>query len=189
MSTVSATRIRQYEPQTEWFEREPGGIHGIVHEARVLIWSQVLAVLGVREGLAVDPDVLGWAAVHDTQRQDDGSDPEHGSRAAEWIERQPNLIPATVPRARVAYLCRWHVPPDHRAPEMTDELRVFKDADALDRWRIYDLDPRLLRTRIAHTLLSASRNLWSLTDHLFDSGEAFEKVVSTAVEIGVLRPE
>jgi hypothetical protein len=166
MSTVSASRIRRFEPNVEWFARGPGGIHGIVHEARVLVWSQVLASIEAGEELNVDCDVLGWAAaVHDTQRQSDGIDPQHGWRAAEWIRRQPELIPASVPLERVAYLCRWHVPPDDRAPEMTDELRVFKDADALDRWRIHDLDPRFLRTKAAHRFLEASRELWSLPTH------------------------
>ncbi len=190
MSTVSATRIRHFEPKAEWFERGPGGIHGIVHEARVLIWSQVLAATAANEGLPVDPDVLGWAAaVHDTQRQNDGIDPEHGARAATWIERQPELIPAPVPLERVAYLCRWHVPPDGRAPGMTDELRVFKDADALDRRRIYDLDPSLLRTKVAHGLLDVSRELWSLTDDVSDGTQAFAKVVEVALRLGVLSDE
>jgi uncharacterized protein len=185
---VPATQIRRFEPKPEWFERGPGGIHGIVHEARVLIWSQVLSVLVTGENLTVDADVLGWAAaIHDTQRQNDDIDPEHGARAAVWIERQPELIPATVPLQRVAYLCRWHAPRDHRAPEMTDELRVFKDADALDRWRIYDLDASLLRTKAAHGLLDASHEVWSLTDDVGDGKQAFEKVVRAAVRIGVLR--
>jgi uncharacterized protein len=190
MSAVSAIRIRQFEPKPEWFERGPGGIHGIVHEARVLIWSQVLSVLAAGENLTVDADVLGWAAaIHDTQRQDDGIDPEHGARAAAWIESRPELIPAEVPLTRVAYLCRWHVPPDNRIPELTDELRVFKDADSLDRWRIYDLDPSLLRTTLAHRLLDASHELWSLTDDVSDGTQAFEEVVRAAVKIGVLRAE
>ena len=67
---------------------------------------------------------------------------------------------------------------------MTDELRVFKDADALDRWRIYDLDARLLRTRIAHRFLVASRELWLLTEHAI--AQPFEKVVRAAVRLGVL---
>jgi hypothetical protein len=190
MSRISAAQIRRFEPKPEWFARGPDGIHGLVHEARVLIWTQLLAEAAADEGLCVDADVLGWAAAfHDTHRQDEDIDPAHGSRAAEWIETQPELIPASVPLARVAYLCRWHVPPDHRAPELTDELRVFKDADALDRWRIYDLDTRMLRTDVAHRLLDASRELWSLTDHLFSGEQAFEQVISAAVKIAVLRPD
>ena len=43
---------------------------------------------------------------------------------------------------------------DHR------ELMVFKDADALDRWRIGDLDPSSLRTESARALLEISYRLW-----------------------------
>jgi hypothetical protein len=187
---VSATQILRFEPKPEWFARGPGGIHGVVHEARVLIWTQILAAAARSEGLCVDPDVLGWAAaIHDTQRQSDGIDPEHGSRAAAWIEQRPELVPASVPLERVAHLCRWHVPPDRQAPEMTDELRVFKDADALDRWRIYDLDPSLLRTQTAHQLLDVSHELWSLTDDAIHGIQAFYEVVSAATKIGVLRTE
>ena len=98
------------------------------------------------------------------------------------------MIPVSVPLERVAYLCRWHVPPDDRAPELTDELRVFKDADALDRWRIYDLDSRLLRTKTAHRFLDASRELWSLTADVVSGDEAFEQVIEAAVKIAILRP-
>jgi hypothetical protein len=185
---ILVSQIRQFQPQLAWFKHRPQGIHGLAHTTRVLIWSQVLAALARQEHLDVDPDVLGWAAaVHDTQRYDDGTDPDHGLRAAAWIERNPELIPAVVPLDEVSYLCRWHVPPDHQAPAMTDDLRVFKDADALDCWRIYDLDPLLLRTKIAHGLLDASRELWSVTDDVTDGTQAFEKVVSAAVKNGVLR--
>lgn len=190
MSTVSASRIRRFEPKVDWFARGPGGIHGIVHEARVLVWSQVLAAMAAGEGLKVDANVLGWAAaIHDTQRQSDGIDPEHGLRAAEWIRRRPELIPASVPLERVAYLCRWHVPPDDRALGMTDELRVFKDADALDRWRIDDLDSRFLRTKVARGFLDASHELWSLTRDITDGEEVIERILATAVNVGIVSVE
>ncbi len=53
---------------------------------------------------------------------------------------------------QVAYVCRWHVTPDCSVPDMTPKLRVFKDADALDRWCIGDVDPSFLRTGSAHRL-------------------------------------
>lgn len=64
---VPAAQIRRFEPRPNWFARGPDGIHGLVHEARVLIWTQVLAAAVADEGLRVDADVLGWAAaIHDT---------------------------------------------------------------------------------------------------------------------------
>jgi hypothetical protein len=106
-----------------------------------------------------------------------------------WIERHPSCTLLRSHCSGSRNLCRWHVPPDDVAPELTHELRVFKDADALDRWRIHDLDPRLLRTRIAHTLLTASQELWSVTADVVSGGEAFEQVIEAAVKIGVLRDE
>ena len=72
---------------------------------------------------------------------------------------------------------------------MTDELRVFKDADALDRWRIDDLNPRLLRTQAALCLLGVSQQLWSVTADLSGGTQAFEEIIGYAVRIGVLRAE
>lgn len=184
---VSADRIRLFEPRAEWFCRGAGGVHGIAHETRVLILTQVLAMAAGDEGLNVDADVLAWAAaIHDTQRHNDGADPKHGDWAADWIECRPELLPKSVPLERVAYLCRWHVPADERAPEMTDELRLFKDADALDRWRIGDLDRSRLRLAASMRLLDASYSLWSGTNELNDSPNAFAEIVKAATAMGIL---
>ncbi len=187
MNTISASQIRKFEPKPEWFHCCLDGIHGLAHKTRVLIWTQVISAMATDEGLTVDPDVLGWAAaIHDTQRWDEGVDSEHGARAADWIESHPDLLPSSVSLGRVAYLCRWHVPPDHRAPEMTDELKVFKDADALDRCRIGDLDPSLLRTHAAYELVETSRSLWKATRGLDHERQVFSKIVKAARRIGIL---
>ncbi|MBP7937770.1 MAG: hypothetical protein KA354_24285 [Phycisphaerae bacterium] len=90
------------------------------------------------------------------------------------------------PGCRFAYLCRWHVPPDHLAPEMTAELRVFKDADALDRWRISDLNPSFLRTASAQKLLRASYVLWTETTRMSNPDQAFTCVLAAAQALGTL---
>ena len=83
-------------------------------------------------------------------------------------------------------LCRWHVAADGVIPEMTDELRVFKDADALDRWRIGDLDPSFLRTRSAHRLINVSDTLWLETRGYPESERVFSEIVAAAVTLGIL---
>ena len=187
LSCVSVDRIRRHEPDPCWFVQPPDGIHGVAHEARVLVWTQVLADMTRDEGLSADPVVLGWAAaIHDTQRWDDGDDPDHGSRAERWLLDRPDLLPASVPIDRVAYLCRWHVPLDGLARQMTPELCVFKDADALDRWRIGDLDPSRLRTKSAQYLLPASYTLWKETQDVSDSDQVFSTVQRVAVKLGIL---
>lgn len=143
--------------------------------------------MAAEEGLDVNADVLGWAAaVHDTQRHDDGADPQHGDRAADWIKARPELLPASAPLDRVAYLCRWHVPSDERAPELNDELKMFKDADALDRWRIGDLDRTRLRLAPSTRLLDASYALWSATVEMDDSPQAVSGIVKAATALGIL---
>jgi hypothetical protein len=184
---ITESQIRQYEPNLRWFIRSGGGIHGLGHETRVLIWSQVLAEMVRQEGLSVDAAVVGWAAaVHDTRRWDDGDDPDHGTRAADWLANHPNSLPPTVPMVQVQYLCRWHVPPDHMVPEMTTELRVFKDADALDRWRIGDLNPSFLRTASARKLLLPSHALWTATASMSGAEQAFTDILAAAQALGIL---
>lgn len=184
---IAVSQIKQYEPDPRWFVHSPGGIHGLGHETRVLIWTQILAEMVRSEGLSVDAEVLGWAAaVHDTQRWDDGDDPDHGTRAADWLAKDPRILPPAIPLEQVLYLCRWHVPPDHWAPEMTTELRIFKDADALDRWRISDLNPSFLRTASAQKLLLPSYALYAQTADIHRSEHAFLSILEAAQALDIL---
>lgn len=59
------------------------GIHGIAHWARVL--ENGLRLAGQTGG---EPNVLIlFALLHDSQRQNDGHDPDHGPRAADFAAR------------------------------------------------------------------------------------------------------
>jgi hypothetical protein len=184
--------LERYRPEQRWFLRPhcAEDIHGIDHEARVLVWQELLAHLLIKDGAVLDQDALRWAAAtHDTQRVSDGADYPHGQRAAAWVEQQ---LMHRIPEASldtVLYLNTWHVPSDQQAPEMTPELAVFKDADALDRVRIYDFDPRYLRKGYSRTLLRY------LSQALFDLSEAkrwgegyavFDCVMVAALELGLI---
>lgn len=60
-----------------------GGIHGVPHWTRVWYHGHAIA----RE-LDLNPAVLAWFAfLHDSQRRNDGSDPLHGARAADYATR------------------------------------------------------------------------------------------------------
>ena len=60
-----------------------GGIHGLPHWSRVWCHGRALAA-----SLDVDPAVLAWFAfLHDSQRHNDGRDPAHGARAADFAVR------------------------------------------------------------------------------------------------------
>ncbi len=64
----------------EKFALDPKGIHGLAH------WSRV-RYHGLRIGKERDADLLVvelFAFLHDSCRQDDYADPEHGQRAAEY---------------------------------------------------------------------------------------------------------
>ncbi len=185
---LSVKQIQKFEPRKEWFLRNLDGLHGVGHEARVLIWTQLIALMEQEEGFAVDAAVLGWAAaLHDTRRWNDGIDPQHGARAAAFIEANPDILPPGVPVDRVAYLCRWHTPSDMAAPELTPELKVFKDADALDRCRIGDLDVSYLRTKAALRLVQVAGRLWKATQDYGDDEEfLFAHVVRIAAAQQIL---
>ena len=59
------------------------GLHGLPHWSRVWIHGRALAA-----ALDVDPALLAWFAfLHDSQRHNDGHDPLHGRRAADFAVR------------------------------------------------------------------------------------------------------
>lgn len=181
LPSLDVPALARFEPHRNWFLRPPTGIHGIEHEARVLVLGQLLAEMESAAGANVSAHALAWAAViHDTQRVDDGVDPQHGTRAAEWIRSRPGLLPDKDLVDAVSYLCHWHVPEDEEAPLLTAELRTFKDADALDRWRIDDLDPAYLRTESSRLLLDFSRRLWRETEGVGTKPDAFRRILTVA---------
>lgn len=191
----SRSLLERYRPQRAWYRKPEmmDNIHGINHEARVLVWQELLTRLLIHDGEALDQEALRWAAAtHDTQRIDDGIDFPHGERAAVWVKQQlQDTIPAKS-LDTVVYLNRWHVPPDSSAPRMTPELAVFKDADGLDRVRIFDLNPRYLRWERSKQLLLP------LAESLFEASEAkqeregygmFDCVLAAAFELGLITAE
>ena len=66
---------------------------------------------------------------------------------------------------------------------MTPELICLKDADGLDRVRISDLDPNLLRTEFAKGLVDQAWDLYRLTTSI---GDCWEIALKTAEEWGYL---
>ncbi len=148
--------FERYEPKPEWFQMSPTGIHGIGHETRVLILAELLGRARQHKEI-IEPEILRWAAItHDTQRTNDGIDSQHGERAAIWVS---NNFPHLEQIDGIAYVNRWHVPDDQFAPKMTPELKVFKDADGLDRWRLGDLCTDFLRTEEAKEITEIARYL------------------------------
>lgn len=140
----------QYQPKEEWFIK-PKGIHGVGHAKRVLILQEVLAQLLCKEGLKLNQEALRWSAItHDLGRLNDDDDPIHGKRSAEWVTQNLGDRIPTSSVSTVCYLNEWHCIADKWIPEMTSELAILKDADALDRVRLGDFDSSKLR--FDHTL-------------------------------------
>ncbi len=190
--TPPRSLFENFRPQETWYLRKKSmsGIHGVDHEARVLIWQEILSRLLIKEGVDLDQEALRWsAATHDTQRVNDDYDFQHGERAAKWVaENMSSLIPSPTIE-KVVYINRWHVPSDSSAPKITLELAVFKDSDGLDRARLGDLNPDLLRHQITRQLLiTPAQELYQLSSkmHWERREKLFDCVMEAAVDLSLI---
>ncbi len=183
--------LDRYIPERAWFDRQEerayAGTHGIGHITRVLVWSEQIADR-VRTPLR-RAELLWAAGLHDIKRHDDGIDPGHGARSAAWVRTQfahvrPDVA-AMLDLDLVAELCRDHQRSDRLIEHWTDELRVLKDADGLERVRIYDLDPRRLRLQSISPALEPLA--WDLMERSVALGNTAPAVREVATEMGLWR--
>ena len=152
----------------------PGSeIHASEHCERVLLYAIILgyAIFGDdKEAL----EILAQAAVfHDTRRQDDYLDTGHGARAAVYYEKFCKEHPEVKFHPETMYLMRYHDLDDKKgveaivkefgaeAPKVVKLYQIFKDSDALDRWRLGSrgLDPRFLRTEQSKAMIDYARRI------------------------------
>ena len=143
-------------------------IHTKLHCARVIFYALVLA-----EYLGLYPDeqdALGAAgAFHDSRRQDDWLDVGHGRRAADYYKAfcaEHGLEFDQRTYTMMAYHDRDDALGEaemERLPIKNGVLlyHIFKDADALDRWRLgpNGLDTAFLRTEKAKGMAEFSKKL------------------------------
>ena len=107
------------------------GIHGLAHWQRVRDNGLRLA-----EVTGANPRVIKlFAFIHDIRRQNDGHDPQHGARAAEWARSTVrHLIDLDDADFEVlAYACAHHTDGTHH-PDVT--ICTCWDADRLDLGRV-----------------------------------------------------
>jgi uncharacterized protein len=121
------------------------GIHGEAH------WQRVLENgLRLLDSTAADSEVVElFAYLHDSQRQDDGWDREHGHRAAEFVTSlQGSLLVLPQPKLQqLAYACAYH---SDGLTEADITVQTCWDADRLDLGRInIKPEPRYLCTAAA----------------------------------------
>lgn len=109
------------------------GVHGLPHWSRVWFHGRTLAA-----ALDLNPAVLAWFAfLHDSQRENDGRDPRHGHRAADYAVRlrREGVIDELTDR-EFEHLCeamRLHSD-GHTVGEPT--ILACWDADRLDLARV-----------------------------------------------------
>jgi HD superfamily phosphodiesterase len=142
---------------SSWFlsPQRAEGIHGRSHIQRVYLLAQRLTA--ALDSPPHECELLLQAVLwHDIGRTHDGVEPEHGARS---VERVGELGLAggldEADRELIFFAMRLHSLPDEDAPAAAQSLRdpaaalhllwLLKDADGLDRVRIYDLDPSRLR--------------------------------------------
>ena len=129
--------------------------HTKAHCSRVLLFALVIAAekgLGERE-----KNILGAASVfHDSRRHDDSLDVGHGLRAANYYKRSCEKNGLVFEQACYDIMA-WHDRHDKEGYRAIGEketsaldtitlYKIFKDADALDRYRFgpHNLDKRYL---------------------------------------------
>jgi len=110
-----------------------GGIHGVPHWTRVWYHGRAIAT-----ELELNPAVLAWFAfLHDSQRRNDGSDPLHGARAADYATRlrQRGVITELAPThfEQMCEAMRLHSDGHTLAEPL---VQACWDADRLDLWRV-----------------------------------------------------
>ncbi|OAI54990.1 hypothetical protein AYO44_13780 [Planctomycetaceae bacterium SCGC AG-212-F19] len=168
-------------PKRSWFLMQPpSDLHGLGHTARVMVWAAVLT----RETEWFEP-VVWAAACHDLRREDDGDDPDHGFRAGLWVHQQlsPQLRQPLDGLELIAQACDWHVCSDREAGWDHPVLWLLKDADGLDRVRLYDLDPSYLRHSETRQWIKTAMRLYEATADDDDLAHIWQVAVNLHIPI------
>jgi uncharacterized protein len=122
-----------------------GGDHGVVHWARLYENGLRLA----EETGAIADVVRLFAVLHDSRRINEGTDPDHGPRAAEFARTlRGRLFDLPEPEFRLLHrACAGHTH-ERTHPDVT--IRTCWDADRLDLGRVGIIPhPKYLGTEVA----------------------------------------
>lgn len=116
--------LRQYQLPVQ-------GIHGVVHWARVLENG-----LRLSEETGADMEVVSlFAILHDSQRINEGHDPQHGPRAARYAETIRGQE-FEVSDSQFRLLCRACEGHTHELTHADVTIQTCWDADRLDLGRV-----------------------------------------------------
>ena len=188
---LSLSELETYRPYDSWFKKKENlpKNHDIGHETRVLVLQELLAQLLQNQNplLQLNRKALRWASVtHDTQRDSDFDDEQHGEAAAVWVMGNNSPVPDDL-KSEVSMLNKLHVPRDF--PNMPLEAKVLKDADCLDRIRdLQHFDPRFLRFPESLALIPIARELYNLSvlNPNYGDGHSFDSVLQAASDLGLI---
>ena len=157
------------------------GIHGLAHAYRVL--RLVQRISEAEKASPAQRRILAFCAVfHDIGRVNDGKDPGHGFRSITKLRDNGFFGLREFDTPLVHYIIENHCITDSSAFENVAKyavaerdvavllLKMFKDADNLDRVRLGDFDGRYLRC-------AASRGLVEMAVNLFQEAVGEEEAV------------
>jgi uncharacterized protein len=159
-------------------------LHGVGHW-KCVAWTGVQLARDVKESDAEIAFLFGL--IHDSQRLDDGDDPEHGPRAAEFAKRlNGNLFELSAVRSNLlTTACHDHT---HAVRSDDPTIGVCFDADRLNLCRLgITIDRKFLSTTIARqpatveaaTSLSGQRMEWQAIYEAAISGRKTEPDTGT----------
>jgi uncharacterized protein len=113
------------------FRLPRSSVHGPAHWARVRLNGMRIAQASGADWKVVEL----FAFLHDSQRMNDGADPEHGARAAEYALSRHGVLFDLAPAQLQALVlaCRGHTH-ERFAPSLT--VQACWDADRLDLFRV-----------------------------------------------------
>jgi hypothetical protein len=166
-------------------------IHGQAHVSRVMVHA--FRLVGATGWTEEAPRL--WAAVylHDLARTHDGVCYRHGGDAMKKFETLPHVRELfarggvsdddypIIHTAVVRHSIPKELERDHAHWRLTS---LLKDADALDRVRIGDLDPGYLRHPQARGMVLFAQRLFDQTDRIVATGDAhFADLWAEAVRI------
>lgn len=105
-------------------------IHGTPHWSRVFYYGHYLSELN-----AEDIEVAAFFSIfHDSKRFNDGDDPEHGLRGAEFFREFDKIIQLKPEQKEIIYeACKVH---NYEKQNSSIEVGICLDADRLDLWRV-----------------------------------------------------
>lgn len=177
--------VEQFVPRREWFIRE-SKIHGTPHLMRVLMNVELLGRIARLEMPDINLKAIEIAAcMHDVRRINDrASDVWHGKRASEYLQEHADVFPEADAECR---LCACGVMHNHALDDhdrMTPEEIVFKDADALDRYRFSSgPDWRYMRLEASKAIAPVSYTMAALSGFYIDNGYKRAEAVLKAAEV------